>query len=182
MASTRSPRAAGPRSRNRRLSVLALSAARRPLTRPQRSTFMVGRIRRRLHEGVRRACPTSSRSRRRVGQGTAVLRELGPARAVPSTKRVPRLQRTGRPVRPQIRSLTRLGLSPADARRFLECLLTGHDEGDDCPESLAVYQSRLDDLDDAIQRLSATRDRLASGCARQAAGASARPRSGRREE
>lgn len=60
----------------------------------------------------------------------------------------------------EIRSLASLGLSPKETRPFLDCLREGHEVGDDCPESLAAYYSKIQQLDAFIARLSQTRRRL----------------------
>jgi peroxiredoxin/DNA-binding transcriptional MerR regulator len=57
----------------------------------------------------------------------------------------------------EIRALKSLGLTTEETRPFLECLRAGHFVGDDCPESLAAYQSKIDDLDDLISRMTDTR-------------------------
>ncbi len=43
----------------------------------------------------------------------------------------------------------------------MDCLRSGHDVGDGCPESLAVYRDKVDQFDVLIARLSSTRDELA---------------------
>ena len=60
----------------------------------------------------------------------------------------------------EIRVLTSLGLTTQETRPFLDCLRAGHTVGDDCPESLAAYQHKIDGLDCLISRLTSTRDVL----------------------
>ncbi len=60
----------------------------------------------------------------------------------------------------EIRMLTSLGLTARQTRPFLECLRAGHGGGDDCPESLAAYQHKIDELGRLIARLSGARHRL----------------------
>jgi DNA-binding transcriptional MerR regulator len=60
----------------------------------------------------------------------------------------------------EIRSLLAIGFSLEDTRPFVECLQAGNPAGDVCPNSLAVYQRKLAELDGCIARLQATRDRV----------------------
>lgn len=61
----------------------------------------------------------------------------------------------------EIRGLMSLGLAPGETRPFLECLRQGHEVGDDCPESLAAYQDKIDRLDALVVRLKLNREQLA---------------------
>jgi DNA-binding transcriptional MerR regulator len=60
----------------------------------------------------------------------------------------------------EIRMLAALGLTAQETRPFLECLRAGHEIGDDCPESLAAYQDKIDALDGLIDHVTRTRDAL----------------------
>lgn len=60
----------------------------------------------------------------------------------------------------EIRALIALGMSPKETRPFLDCLLHDHDDADDCPESLAAYQDKIDRLGPVIARLTQSRDEL----------------------
>lgn len=60
----------------------------------------------------------------------------------------------------QIRALTALGLSTSETEPFLACLDAGHAAVDDCVESIAAYQRKLDQLDGVIARLSSVRAQL----------------------
>lgn len=60
----------------------------------------------------------------------------------------------------EIRTLMSLGLSTQETRPFLDCLRAGHEVGDDCPESLAAYQRKIDDLDRLMARLAGARHQL----------------------
>ena len=60
----------------------------------------------------------------------------------------------------EIRSLQAIGFSLADARPFVECLLTGHESGDDCPASVDVYRRKVAYLERHIGELRDVRDRL----------------------
>ena len=61
----------------------------------------------------------------------------------------------------EIRSLQAIGFSLEDARPFVECLLTGHESGDDCPASVDVYRRKVAYLERHIGELRVVRDRLA---------------------
>jgi DNA-binding transcriptional MerR regulator len=60
----------------------------------------------------------------------------------------------------EIRSLQAVGFSLEDARPFVECLLAGHESGDDCPASVDVYRRKLAYLERHIAELRDVRDRL----------------------
>jgi len=60
----------------------------------------------------------------------------------------------------EIRELSDIGVSPLRAAPFVECLDTGHQRGDECVSSLAVYRDTIADLDRMIDALSARRDEL----------------------
>jgi DNA-binding transcriptional MerR regulator len=60
----------------------------------------------------------------------------------------------------EIRSLQAIGFSLEDVRPFVECLLAGHESGDECPASVDVYRRRLAYLERHIAELQESRDRL----------------------
>ena len=60
----------------------------------------------------------------------------------------------------EIRSLQAVGFSLEDVRPFVECLLAGHESGDDCPASVDVYRRKLASLERHIAELRDVRDRL----------------------
>lgn len=60
----------------------------------------------------------------------------------------------------EIRQLSALGISPARAVPFIECLDTGHLHSDECVGSLAVYRDTIADLDCMIDALRTRRDAL----------------------
>jgi DNA-binding transcriptional MerR regulator len=60
----------------------------------------------------------------------------------------------------EIRSLQAVGFSLEDVRPFVECLLAGHESGDDCPASVDVYRRKLAYLERHIAELRDARDRL----------------------
>jgi DNA-binding transcriptional MerR regulator len=53
----------------------------------------------------------------------------------------------------EVRALGSLGIRADQARPFVECLVAGHEQGDDCAAPLAVYRAAIDDLDDRIAEL-----------------------------
>ncbi len=61
----------------------------------------------------------------------------------------------------EVRELGALGIRVEQARPFLDCLVAGNGQGDDCPDSIAAYRSALRDLDGRIAELTARRDALA---------------------
>ena len=60
----------------------------------------------------------------------------------------------------EIRSLQAVGFSLEDVRPFVECLLAGHESGDDCPASVDMYRRKLAYLERHIAELRDARDRL----------------------
>jgi DNA-binding transcriptional MerR regulator len=60
----------------------------------------------------------------------------------------------------EIRSLQAIGFTLRDVRPFVECLLAGHETGDDCPASVDVYRRKLAYLERHIAELRDVRDRL----------------------
>jgi DNA-binding transcriptional MerR regulator len=60
----------------------------------------------------------------------------------------------------EIRSLQAIGFTLREVRPFVECLLAGHESGDDCPASVDVYRRKLAYLERHIAELRDVRDRL----------------------
>ena len=60
----------------------------------------------------------------------------------------------------EIRSLQAVGFSLEEVRPFVECLLTGHESGDECPASVDAYRSKVAFLDERIGQLEEARARL----------------------
>lgn len=60
----------------------------------------------------------------------------------------------------QIRTLQDFGFGLEETRPFVECLRAGHPTGDSCPASLAVYRSKLAELDGLIAELASVRDQV----------------------
>jgi DNA-binding transcriptional MerR regulator len=61
----------------------------------------------------------------------------------------------------EIRSLLSIGFTLEETRPFVECLRSGHETGDACPDSVAVYRRKLAEVDAYIARLQIIRDHLA---------------------
>ncbi|TDD64223.1 MerR family transcriptional regulator [Actinomadura darangshiensis] len=53
----------------------------------------------------------------------------------------------------EIRSLLAAGFTLDDTRPFVDCLRAGHADGAACPESVAVYQRKLAEIDAEIRAL-----------------------------
>ncbi|MFG2625467.1 MerR family transcriptional regulator [Streptomyces sp. NPDC048473] len=66
----------------------------------------------------------------------------------------------------QIRTLQDFGFELEETRPFVECLRAGHPAGDACPASLAVYRSKLGELDSLIEQLQAVRVQVGAQLAR----------------
>lgn len=60
----------------------------------------------------------------------------------------------------EIRTLAEVGITPAKARPFIDCLDAGHPKSDDCPASLAVYRDSIADIDRIVALLLDRRSRL----------------------
>lgn len=60
----------------------------------------------------------------------------------------------------EIQALQAVGFALEDTRPFVECLRAGHESGDSCADSVAVYQRKIDELDACIARLSEVRAEL----------------------
>ncbi|MEW2630900.1 MerR family transcriptional regulator [Streptomyces sp. NPDC048389] len=57
----------------------------------------------------------------------------------------------------QIRTLQDFGFDLEETRPFVECLRAGHPEGDSCPASIAVYRTKLAELETLIGQLQSVR-------------------------
>lgn len=60
----------------------------------------------------------------------------------------------------EIRKLAALGIAPARATPFLECLDAGHEHGDECVSSLAVYRDAIAEIDGVLAELTRRRNDL----------------------
>ncbi|WP_433657320.1 MerR family transcriptional regulator [Nocardia sp. CA-128927] len=64
------------------------------------------------------------------------------------------------PVVLKIRTLLEEGFDLDDIRPFITCLRAGNSSGDSCPDSVAVLRRKLDEVDDALARLTTLRAEL----------------------
>jgi DNA-binding transcriptional MerR regulator len=62
----------------------------------------------------------------------------------------------------EIQTLQAIGFALEDTRPFVECLQAGHSSGDSCPDSVAVYRRKLEELDACIARMNEVRAELAA--------------------
>ena len=60
----------------------------------------------------------------------------------------------------EIRELSALGIAPARAKPFLDCLDAGHEHGDECVSSLAVYRDAIAEIDRVAGELARRRGEL----------------------
>ncbi|MCW2798542.1 MAG: thiol-specific antioxidant related protein/peroxidoxin BcpB [Aeromicrobium sp.] len=60
----------------------------------------------------------------------------------------------------EIRALGTLGIRAELSRPFLDCLVSGNAQGDDCPASLDTYRSAITDMSSRINDLTERRDAL----------------------
>jgi DNA-binding transcriptional MerR regulator len=62
----------------------------------------------------------------------------------------------------EIRDLGSLGIRVEQSRPFLECLVAGHGQGDDCADAREIYRAAIAEFDSRIAELTARRDAVAS--------------------
>ena len=60
----------------------------------------------------------------------------------------------------EVHALGALGIKAEQTRPFLDCLVSGNAEGDDCPASLETYRSAIADMSSRIADLTQRRDAL----------------------
>jgi DNA-binding transcriptional MerR regulator len=60
----------------------------------------------------------------------------------------------------EIQTLREIGFALEDTRPFIECLRAGNEDGDSCPDSLAVYRRKIAEVEAYLAQLSAVRDEL----------------------
>lgn len=60
----------------------------------------------------------------------------------------------------EVGALKSLGIRVDDTRPFLDCLVSGNDRADDCPDSIAAYRTAITGLGGRIEELVARRDAL----------------------
>ncbi|RDI49151.1 MerR family transcriptional regulator [Nocardia mexicana] len=64
------------------------------------------------------------------------------------------------PIVRKIRELLELGFDLADTRPFVTCLRAGNRNGDECPDSVESLRHKLDEVDEAMDRLAVVRRQL----------------------
>jgi Predicted transcriptional regulators len=62
----------------------------------------------------------------------------------------------------EIHELGSLGIRVEETRPFLDCLLAGNRQADDCPDSVSTYRAALAETDARIDALTARRHALAA--------------------
>jgi DNA-binding transcriptional MerR regulator len=60
----------------------------------------------------------------------------------------------------EVHALGALGIKAEQTRPFLDCLVSGNAQGDDCPASLATYRTAIADMSSRIDDLTQRRDAL----------------------
>lgn len=65
----------------------------------------------------------------------------------------------------EIRALLAIGFTLEETRPFVDCLRAGHDTGDACPDSVAVYRRKLAEVDTLLDRLHDVRTQLSTALA-----------------
>ncbi|MFD6949332.1 MerR family transcriptional regulator [Nocardiopsis sp. TSRI0078] len=83
----------------------------------------------------------------------------------------------------EIPTLQSVGFSLEDTRPLVDCLRSGHETGDPCPDSIQVYRRKLAEVDALLERFEAMRGslsaKLSEALARRAVGrGAAGPRTG----
>lgn len=61
----------------------------------------------------------------------------------------------------EVRALMALGLSAREAEPFVACLRAGHEAADECADSIAAYQRKIEQMDAMIARMNCAREELA---------------------
>jgi len=62
----------------------------------------------------------------------------------------------------EIHELGAVGIRVEATKPFLDCLIAGNREADDCPDSVTAYRKAIAETDDRIAALTARRDALAA--------------------
>lgn len=60
----------------------------------------------------------------------------------------------------EIQTLQEIGFALEDTRPFVECLRAGHEDGDACPDSVAVYRRKIAEVEAYLRQLTVVRDEL----------------------
>ncbi|MCU1510110.1 MAG: MerR family DNA-binding transcriptional regulator [Glaciihabitans sp.] len=62
----------------------------------------------------------------------------------------------------EIHELGRVGIKADQTRPFLDCIVSGNEQGDDCPASLDTYRSAIDEMTNRMDLLAERRAALES--------------------
>jgi DNA-binding transcriptional MerR regulator len=60
----------------------------------------------------------------------------------------------------EIQTLQEIGFALEDTRPFVDCLRAGYEEGDACPDSVAVYRRKIAEVEAYLRQLNVVRDEL----------------------
>jgi DNA-binding transcriptional MerR regulator len=60
----------------------------------------------------------------------------------------------------EIQTLREIGFALEDTRPFVECLRAGNEEGDSCPDAIAVYRRKIAEVEAYLAQLNVVRDEL----------------------
>jgi DNA-binding transcriptional MerR regulator len=60
----------------------------------------------------------------------------------------------------EIQHLQEIGFALEDTRPFVECIRAGNEEGDACPDSVAVYRRKIAEVEAYLRQLTVVRDEL----------------------
>jgi DNA-binding transcriptional MerR regulator len=60
----------------------------------------------------------------------------------------------------EIQALQEIGFALEDTRPFVECLRAGNEDGDACPDSVAVYRRKIAEVEAYLRQLTVVRDEL----------------------
>jgi DNA-binding transcriptional MerR regulator len=60
----------------------------------------------------------------------------------------------------EIQTLQEIGFALEDTRPFVECIRAGNEEGDACPDSVAVYRRKIAEVEAYLRQLTVVRDEL----------------------
>jgi DNA-binding transcriptional MerR regulator len=60
----------------------------------------------------------------------------------------------------EIQTLQEIGFALEDTRPFVECLRAGHEDGDACPDSVAVYRRKIAEVEAYLRQLTVVRNEL----------------------
>jgi DNA-binding transcriptional MerR regulator len=60
----------------------------------------------------------------------------------------------------EIQTLREMGFALEDTRPFVDCLRAGHEEGDACPDAVAMYRRKIAEVEAYLRQLTVVRDEL----------------------